>query len=344
MIKNNSFFILSSSCVFTKGNQRTLVQDFTRNIADFIPNGYYELLCLLNRHRVCEIAHLVSEDSHKEFSRFLQFMIEREYAFLTTNVELYPQKNYEFDNELRKIESAILEIDFDRSDIRNMHVFLAELQSLDCRDLQIRMYNIKQNTPIRDLLIAIQNYNFDYIELHIENGTEISVDYCKSIILEIPSLSNVFLYGRKENKKLPIVLKKDGYYDLNVGSIFILTNLFNEHSCGHITKHSLVWGDEAFYHLSKQYNSCLYKRVTLDRQGKIKNCPALPESYELKTGLANIVSSDNFRKYWKIIKDDIHVCKDCEYRYNCLDCRAGVALLEKPTKCGYNPLTNKWEN
>lgn len=46
-------------------------------------------------------------------------------------------------------------------------------------------------------------------------------------------------------------------------------------------------------------------------------------------------------------KNDIDVCKDCEYRYLCLDCRPDSLngeLYEKPWYCSYNPYSGKWES
>jgi hypothetical protein len=58
------------------------------------------------------------------------------------------------------------------------------------------------------------------------------------------------------------------------------------------------------------------------------------------------VEKPGFRKYWDINKDKIHVCKDCEFRYICTDCRAYVEdpedILSKPLKCDYNLYTGEW--
>lgn len=60
--------------------------------------------------------------------------------------------------------------------------------------------------------------------------------------------------------------------------------------------------------------------------------------------IAEIFRSNEFQKYWDITKDEIHVCKDCEYRYICNDCRAFVTdIYDKPLKCKYNPYKQKWE-
>ena len=64
------------------------------------------------------------------------------------------------------------------------------------------------------------------------------------------------------------------------------------------------------------------------------------------TTLAEALEKPDFKKYWNINKDKIHVCKDCEFRYICTDCRAYVEdpedILSKPLKCGYNPYTGEW--
>ena len=48
-----------------------------------------------------------------------------------------------------------------------------------------------------------------------------------------------------------------------------------------------------------------------------------------------------------ISKNDVEVCKDCEYRYLCLDCRPDSLngkLYEKPWYCTYDPYSGKWES
>jgi hypothetical protein len=53
---------------------------------------------------------------------------------------------------------------------------------------------------------------------------------------------------------------------------------------------------------------------------------------------------------WKSIgyyKDQIDVCKDCEFRHIRTDCRIrrNDNIYSKPTlKCGYSPYTNEWED
>ena len=63
--------------------------------------------------------------------------------------------------------------------------------------------------------------------------------------------------------------------------------------------------------------------------------------------LLEVLNLQEFQKYWYINKDEISICKVCEFRYNCTDCRAFLQnpddIYSKPLKCGYNPYTTKWE-
>jgi MoaA/NifB/PqqE/SkfB family radical SAM enzyme len=59
--------------------------------------------------------------------------------------------------------------------------------------------------------------------------------------------------------------------------------------------------------------------------------------------LHSAVARRDFRELWEINKDQIEVCKDCEFCYVCIDCRAYLSRPEdryaKPAKRGYDPYT-----
>lgn len=89
----NQYFILSSSCALTKGASRTLIQDFQRSNADFVPNDYFNLCNLLNRHKISDVANEIEEESLPDYYQFVDFMIEKEYAFLSDNRHLTVSAN-----------------------------------------------------------------------------------------------------------------------------------------------------------------------------------------------------------------------------------------------------------
>lgn len=54
--------------------------------------------------------------------------------------------------------------------------------------------------------------------------------------------------------------------------------------------------------MSHVHNSCLYKKVSLDKDGYVRNCPSMAEKYDLSDGLGKIIKTPAFRKYWNITK------------------------------------------
>ena len=101
---------------------------------------------------------------------------------------------------------------------------------------------------------------------------------------------------------------------------------------------------------AKQYNSCLNRKLFIDSNGNIKNCPSSKQIYGnvQDTTLKSIIENPKFKDIWLINKDKIDVCKDCEFRYMCTDCRCFLKqsnnLYSQPYMCTYNPYIALWES
>ncbi len=116
----------------------------------------------------------------------------------------------------------------------------------------------------------------------------------------------------------------------------------NENCCGVVNSWYMLPKLELYLE-SLAYNSCLNRKVGIDCGGLVKNCPSMSTAYGHihDTDLKALTASDKFRKIWNIKKDDIEVCKDCELRHMCQDCRVFTCNpnnpFSKPSKCKYNP-------
>jgi radical SAM protein with 4Fe4S-binding SPASM domain len=61
--------------------------------------------------------------------------------------------------------------------------------------------------------------------------------------------------------------------------------------------------------------------------------------------MANTVASMDFQRFWRISKDHMEICRQCEFRYVCTDCRAYLesdVSRGKPARCSYDPSTGRW--
>jgi|GEM_PF-2058324 len=109
---------------------------------------------------------------------------------------------------------------------------------------------------------------------------------------------------------------------------------------------------EQFY-LNCERNSCWFQKLSFTFRGDMTPCP-MARSEIIGNFLDNrfnnlIKLQSDISKLWNMTRDNIEICKDCEYRYYCKDCRP----LEKSTSgsnnikmrsrfCLYNPYTGEW--
>src|SRR5690606_52193 len=113
--------------------------------------------------------------------------------------------------------------------------------------------------------------------------------------------------------------------------------------CGKISD-KIFFPNLRTYLTSQSCNTCLNRKISIDKDGNIKNCPSMAQSFgNIKdTTLEEALNHRDFKKYWNVTKDQIEVCKDCEFRHICTDCRAYTERthfendidLSKPLKCG----------
>jgi len=128
----------------------------------------------------------------------------------------------------------------------------------------------------------------------------------------------------------------------------IAENINSSLHCGLISQ-KLFSVNISTYTESLNHNTCLNRKIAIDTEGNIKNCPSMKESFGniRDTTLEEAVNKSGFKKYWNITKDQITKCKDCEFRHVCTDCRAYLDnpedIYSAPLKCGYDPHTCKWE-
>lgn len=97
-----------------------------------------------------------------------------------------------------------------------------------------------------------------------------------------------------------------------------------------------------FYH--QVYNPCHGHQAAIDSRGEIKPClwsrEVLGNIHH--DCLNHVIISGAFDRYWELTKDSIGTCGQCEYRYNCNDCRiipasGGDYTMTKPVFCTYDP-------
>jgi len=97
--------------------------------------------------------------------------------------------------------------------------------------------------------------------------------------------------------------------------------------------------------------TCWSGKIAVAPSGDVYPCifsRELASGNVLRAPLRSVLEGERLQDLWSIDKAQIPVCRDCEFRYGCFDCRALAykqtrELRSKPPECTYDPYSGTWE-
>src|SRR6187402_127260 len=318
---------LFASCIPVKGARRSIIYDLQRMDYDFIPNSLYEFLKIYDGQGLQEIKELYSDEENIIIEEYISFLLDKDYIFLTDSPESYPDLSLDWDAP-RIITNSI--VDFDVTSDHDFENIIAQLTSLRCQALELRFFESYPLSIIKDLVEITNHSTIRSLHLVIKFDKDITAEGIEDLMAQHTALKSIIIHGC--TSPMPNLSEK---------SVVCISDLITDEShCGVIDHLNFSVNISSFTE-SIHYNSCLNRKISIDKSGEIKNCPSSSTSFgNIKNRtLAEAVNDDGFKALWNIKKDDILVCKDCEFRYMCTDCRVYLSnkdnIYSKPLKCNY---------
>jgi len=334
-------FNLFANCLPVKGNKRSIICDVYRERFRFIPNSLYFILTKFKDSTIIEIMEYFKHENDEQINEYFNFLQQNEFGFFCDKSErkLFPKLNIDHGNS-SDITNCI--IDINKNSTYDFEQLFLELESLHCRFWQIRVYGDFKLEEIEKIIVLCKNIHLNSIHLIIPYNKSINQD-------KILQFYNRYPIARIDFYSVPLTeIEKYNEFCKSYPIRFFEKEISNETHCGKINDYYFNLTLKLFCE-SQLYNTCLNQKISIDTNGEIKNCPSMSKSYGnfKNTTLHKALSKKGFKEVWNINKDKIVVCKDCEFRHICTDCRAYVEdpddIYSKPLKCGYNPYTTKWE-
>jgi SPASM domain peptide maturase of grasp-with-spasm system len=298
-------------------------------------NSYYALTSYFKNSSIGEILKMLDgEDSRFQFYRFLTFLLDEHIACLVNDISVFPAIPVCWDSPF-EISTAII-------DIRNKWDFLEkafrELFELRCEFLQLRFYSEADRGLIKQVVSLVKGRCFKDVEFLIKySGRATSHQFLAKLC---ESQRNVrFLVHSAPVKAISFSDNSVRYTGQQITSCA---------NCGTINAYTLRIPSIQGYMENKLFNSCLNRKISIDEDGFIKNCPSMKKNYGhiADTSMVTVARKQSFKNVGGINKDITDTCKDCEFRYLCSDCRAYTknnSLTGKPSKCKYDPYEGKWK-
>ncbi|HXC05088.1 MAG TPA: grasp-with-spasm system SPASM domain peptide maturase, partial [Bacteroidia bacterium] len=340
---NDPVLCLVANCIPVKGARRSLIADLDRNEYRLIPNSLCDLLQQCNKREFSYIKAIFPASEQEVLLEYLDFLQTHDYIFWVSGQEealLFPDMPTIWDYP-SVISNAI--IDIGRYSKHPYPSIFNQLGELGCKDLQIRSFCPLSPNALEEILVPLQTSAFKSIDLVIPFAAEEGREAYLNLARQIKRIRCVFIYGAPEEET---VYASD---DQTRGMLFFTTQqVVGVHDCGIVDPRYFTVNPQ-LYTESLRFNSCLNRKISIDQHGDIRNCPSMESAYgNVSTlPLARALELPGFKANWTIHKDKIRICKDCEFRYVCVDCRAYLEnpldIYSKPLKCGYDPYTAEWE-
>ena len=273
---------------------------------------------------------------------YMRFLEEKEFIFYSDKPELFPDIRIKWENPLHITNSII---DFDECSDHNWTKIINELNDVYCEAIEVRDFAGMSTDKIKELVEYTKDSTMRSVYLLLKYNGPYPERFFEELIAGNRRIMSVIIHSVPENIQPEEVQKRpDGvWYNIN----YIKTKLTDETHCGNVSKFNFST-TMAMFMESHFFNSCLNRKISIDRNGLIKNCPSSRESFghHRNTTLTEAMENVAFSKYWSVTKDQVLVCKDCEFRYICTDCRMYLQddnnMYSKPGKCNYNPYTATW--
>ena len=340
-MNNTSGFVkLFECCKPVSGANRSVICDIQRGKFHFIPNILCEILVKHTSKTVQDIKDFYNNEADDIIEEYFDFLKQNELIFFTEEPDAFPPMDLTWKSP-SIITNAL--IDIDTTSDHNFVKIFKELDDFNCKSIEIRIF---------DTIVPHRLYEIlDHCKIGRLQNIDLLIKY--SPLFEKHLLEHICNTFKKVSSLVLHTAPNDEAFSIQVGSIstkilHTTQHINSSNHCGVISTHYFSVNQEFFLE-SQKHNSCLNRKISIDTQGDIKNCPSMPKSYGNinNTSLSEALQKDGFKKYWTITKDQIDICKDCEFRHVCTDCRAYTKdsnnLFSKPLKCGYDPYTNEWK-
>lgn len=323
-------FCLFSNCQLVKGYSKSIIYDIHRRKIFPIPNSFYILITKYKNKTVKQIKKIYNNKFDNIVDEYYDFLKQNELVLEVNNNEysFFTELNLKWENPFL-ITNCIIQ--YKKYSI--LEVILKQLNIIGVNNIQIHVDDI---TDIQILIETCMLFQEIGIELFVKYSKELDIEkfkYCNNIAI-------LCIHSAPDDARLE--------FPNIISATTVKQEILFDKSCGNVGQYYFTINYSLFFE-SQAHNTCLNRKLCIDADGNIKNCPAMERSFgNIKdTTLKEAIEKPGFKDLWYIHKDQIAVCKDCEFRHMCTDCRCFIKdpdnIYSQPAKCTYNPYVCKWE-
>jgi len=333
---NKMFFQMYNCIIPVKGHLRSILCDLQRKDFVFVSNDFVDLFNKSMNFDISAVSSQMTSTQQVALNELIEELESKEYGFMSeSGTENFSTPKSGFDNYLW-IDAII---DFDRDSKHSLSAIVPKLNQLFFPHLKIRFLAIDDLGFVIAQLRSLDDSTIRSVELLFGEMCSLDLGEIISAVSSFPRVAKI-IYSDKNCDAL------EEYDSIHVHVIRTPQPLSSPSCCGQVGPEYFTINSLSYF-VNDQYNSCLYGKVAIAANGDIKNCPSMLESYGniQDINLLEVLEDETFRRTTMISKNEINICKDCEFRLICPDCRAFTekdGRYDKPAKCRYDPYNAIW--
>ena len=222
-------------------------------------------------------------------------------------------------------------------------------QTIVDNNIRVKISVYGPNAEIHDKVTTIKG-SFDKLVKNVKKLKEKNVDVTSSIVV------------MKENEEY---IDQTVEFVKSIGMNFKKYDVIRNVYGGTQSKHTPIsqkaldfayfkkpnfWTSEEQFEKNMFLNTCWYGKIAIMENGDVIPCE-FERNYKYgnikNNTIREILEKEETINKWWLNFDKIDVCKDCEFRYACRDCRAlGISvcgsMTSKNPRCLYNPYSGHW--
>jgi SPASM domain peptide maturase of grasp-with-spasm system len=325
-MNQSDIILIFSNCIVVDGANRSSIYDLQRNKYYLIPKDLSKILNEIKNGDISiDILKKKYNKSIKIIEEYLFFLFENEIiTILPINIKKkFPDINLNWDYPAI-ITSCILEFHI------NIHVNIKktifELNNLNCKHIDLHFYfNVKYNELLKILKI-LDEVNLKSVSIYFfVNPININSSDFSKIINKYCFIISVFIFKCEVNS------------NEQVNNSFIRRIAIAYEDLDIVNPNNFIVNMELFCE-SQNYNTYYNRKLIITDKININTEFQVSFSSEIKEHLQN--------KFMNVNKNMIEICKDCEFRYMCIDKRTPhynkIRGWHFETECNYNPYKAEW--
>jgi len=336
-----NYFSLYSNCFVVDGYRRSCIYDLTRRRHYFVPLDLSKLLKVHENNELYEDLQDLYFENRKVIQEYIEFLTDKELCFYTKKPSLYPKLSLK-EEVYYKISNIILEY--------SSKIDLCKLKDIinysNTGELELRFMKEIEIIEVKKILDCFKKTKLSSIKIIIPYIEGITKDKLFKIKKIYPKITQ-FVFFNSPAEEYNYV---DPYNQIKLAFITSGIELFDNRV---MPMHFTI--NVNYYQEAIMCNPYYYKKLFVNNQNNIvdslcdQNIIESLDNISVDNLDAFFESNKTLNSLWYSKKDNTVICRDCEYKYMCVDPRVpaqrsnSLFFFKTNYQCPYNPYIAKWK-